>query len=411
VITGLVTFGILFVNLAGCGDSSTDPPPDPGNESNDRITIINDEEELAERVTDVNEEVPIDPPGGFRNPGMRTSARPFTLELLSEVQPPTVGGEVLQATAVAIRGDFAIVSYNMRGAQYLGAIDVIEIRSGQNPVLRSSATFEDTDVNAVSFDASFVYAAEATGDASFEYPAVLETITLEGGKLRLRDNGRIQLTSFAGTSAYSTDDRIFATSGDGGGLFVIDSQSLALIQSFPLHDARWVHVADGRVAVAQGTPGQLSIYDEATLGLIDTFSFEGANVPESKTTVEIVGGKAFVAGGPDGVQILSVMTGSALGNVPRPDPAALGLDPSVVVTNAVTADDDLLFISNGEAGVYVAQADESFANNNSETPQNLALLGKLRFENLQSVNHVTLKAGKLVIASGLGGLKIVRVGE
>jgi hypothetical protein len=407
----LITLGFDVLSLAGCGDSSTDPPSDE-NESDGRIFITNDEEELARRVTDINEDVPIDPPDGARGPGtagVEAAGRPFSLELLSEIEPPSAGGEILQATSVAIKGDFAITSYNMRGAEYLGAIDVIEIRSGQNARLRSSATFEATDVNAVCLDNDWVYAAEATGDLSFEFPAILEAIRLEGGKLRLDENDRVTLTSYAGTGAYSTADRVYATSGDAGGLSVFDSASLTLVQSFPLHDARWAHVNGGRVVVAQGTPGQLSVFDEASLSLLNTFPFNGANVPESKTTVEPVGGKAFVAGGPQGVQIVSVMSGTLLGDVPRPDPASLGLDPSVVVTNAVTADDDLLFISNGEAGVYVAQADENFAASGSETPQDLTLLGQLRFDDLQSVNHVTFKSGKLVIASGLGGVKVVRV--
>jgi len=35
--------------------------------------------------------------------------------------------------------------------------------------------------------------------------------------------------------------------------------------------------------------------------------------------------------------------------------------------------------------------------------------GKLRFGNLQSVNHVALQSGLLIVTAGLGGLKIVQV--
>jgi hypothetical protein len=39
------------------------------------------------------------------------------------------------------------------------------------------------------------------------------------------------------------------------------------------------------------------------------------------------------------------------------------------------------------------------------------MLGKLRFANLQSVNHVAYSSqdGYLIIAAGLGGLKMVKV--
>ena len=50
----------------------------------------------------------------------------------------------------------------------------------------------------------------------------------------------------------------------------------------------------------------------------------------------MAGGKAFIAAGSGGLQVLSIHSGALVGSVPRPDPAALGLDPSVVVTNAVS---------------------------------------------------------------------------
>ena len=80
----------------------------------------------------------------------------------------------------------------------------------------------------------------------------------------------------------------------------------------------------------------------------------------------------------------------------------------MVVTNAVSVDDDLMFISNGEAGVYVAEASSRFDGNNCD-PQNITMLGKLRFDDLQSANHVDYKSGYLYVAAGLGGVKVVRV--
>ncbi len=95
--------------------------------------------------------------------------------------------------------------------------------------------------------------------------------------------------------------------------------------------------------------------------------------------------------------------------MPRPDPAALGLDPSVVVTNAVTVDEDLMFISNGEAGVYIAAGDAEFASTPCAATLNITMRGHLRFDDLQSVNHVDYENKRLLIAAGLGGLKIVKV--
>jgi hypothetical protein len=265
-------------------------------------------------------------------------------------------------------------------------------------------------VNSVTFNDGYVYTAGATGDGAFPYPAVCEVLGLQGVSLILEGNQRAPLTSYAGTSAVFWGSRVYTTSGDNGALSVFDSASLVPQDSFDLHDARWVDVNDGKVVVVQGTPGRISVYDEATMTLENTFPFAGANVAESKSTVQVIGGKAIIAAGDNGVQVLSLATGNVLGYVPLPNPADLGLDPSVVVTNAVSAEGNLLFISNGEAVVYVAQVmGTTFDQDWGETPQTITVLGKLRFSALQSVNHVAYKDGLLIVASGLGGLKVVRL--
>ena len=159
----------------------------------------------------------------------------------------------------------------------------------------------------------------------------------------------------------------------------------------------------------QGTPGQISVFDEGNLALLNTFPFADGDVPESKSTVQVLGEKASIAAGTGGVQVLSINTGNVVGTVPLP--FVSDLDPSVVVTNAVSADGKLVFMSNGEAGVCLAEAAEKFNKIGSETSQEISLFGRLRFNDLQSVKHVEYRRGVLFVAAGLGGLKIVKVEE
>jgi outer membrane protein assembly factor BamB len=406
--------GMVALVHAGCADSTA--PPD---QSNDRVAIVNDVATLAARMTYYDDDVPIIG-SGVGYPALATSGpslsvqspagvAAFRLTLRAQVAPPSIDGQVLQATSVAIVGDLAVVSYNMRGEQYLGAIDVFDISNKNKPVLRSEALFHNTDVNAVSTYGGLVVAAEATGDAGFASPAVVEVMQLAGNYLVLDGAWRLPLTSYAATSAVVSGNTAYATSGDGGALFAFDPSPSSSATSITLHDARWVAVDGGKVVVVQGTPGKIAVFNETTLAPVGTFPFTGADIPESKSTVDFVGGKAFIAAGSGGVQVLSASTGKVVGSVPRPDPAALGLDPSVVVTNAAAADDDLLFISNGEAGVYVAQGSKAFKDTGSETTQQITMLGKLQFGSLQSVNHVAYRNKNLIIAAGLGGLKIVQV--
>jgi hypothetical protein len=414
-LTALVALGHL-----SCSDASG-----PGNQANDRISITNNAGVLAARVTYFDDSIPLDTVGvGYSAPAQLGSApinrssaasqATFNLSLKAEVAPPSIGGQMLQATSVSIVGNLAVVSYNMVGNPYLGAVDVIDVTNKNQPVLTSEALFQNTDVSAVTTSGTNVYLAEATGDTGFAAPAVFEVVKLVGNQLVLTGNKRTGLSSFAATSVAS-GTRVYATSGDAGSLFMLDPTLFTVTSSIPLHDARWVAVGGGKVAVVQGTPGKLSVYNESNMSVVGSWAFAGANVAQAKSQAQLVGGKAFIAAGDSGVQVLSASTGTKVGAVARPNPDSLGLSPSVVVTNSIAIDQDLMFISNGEAGVYLAQGSQVFSATGSEIQQTITMRGKLRFGSLQSVNHVAYSAGGpgnpglLIIAAGLGGLKIVQV--
>ena len=412
---------LAFLSFA-CVDATG--PAGPGNQANGRISIVNDAATLGSQVTYFDDSIPIDGSGvGYPSAPASSLASSFSLvapaasapspklKLKAEVASPTAGGQVLQATSVSMVGSLAVVSYNMIGNPYLGAVDVIDINPGGQPTLTSRAVFQNSDISAVFASGVSVYVAEATGDTGFQSPAVFEVMQLVGNNLVLNGNRRKGLTSYVATGVTASGTRAYATSGNTGALFVIDPVTLAPLDTIPLHDARWVTVGGGKIVVVQGTPGQISVFNESTLAPLGTFAFKGADIAESKSTVELAGGKAFIAAGDSGVQVLSATTGAVVGSVPRPNPDSLGLSPSVVVTNSASVDADLLFISNGEAGVYLAQGTQAFSATGSETQQTITMLGKLRFANLQSANHVAYSANNkyLIVAAGLGGLKIVQV--
>ncbi len=396
-------------------------PPTPLNQSNGRISITNDAASLNGRIKRTWKEVPIVPDvlalsSASGSHGLLLSPLPdiplaasVTLTLVAEVAPPTVAGQVLQASSVAIKGDFAYVSYNTRGEPYHGAIQVFDIGDADKPILVSEAIFLDSDIHSLAFEGNYVYAIQGTGGISLDTPAGFEVIRSKNGRLSLDGNTRVALPSFAGTGVVVSGNSIYATSGNNGGLYVFDTKSFSQKQQASLSDARWVDMEGTRVVVVQGgiPSGQISVFDKKSLALLNTFNFTGADIPESKSTVQVLGGKAIIAAGNGGVQILSIHTGTVVGTVPLPKDT--GLDSSVVVTNSVAAAGKLLFISNGEAGVYLSEAVDEFKATASEEPQDITLLGKLRFDALQSVNHVAFDGDTLFVAAGLGGLKIVKV--
>lgn len=327
---------------------------------------------------------------------------------------------ILQATSVSMKGNHAIVSYSMIDVPYLGAIRLYH-KHFEFPFLRSQALFRDTDIHAVSVSGNTVYAVGASEPGVLPDPALLEVVGLLGTRMVLEGNNRLGLMSYTGTSVIhdNINHKIYMTSGNSGGLTVVDDASFTVDSQTAIDDARWVHFEESTdtLVVAEGccglsTDGQISVYDiNGGVPIFqNTFGFAGADIPESKSTVEVVGKKAIIAAGSEGVQVISTVTGSVLASIPIPTAAESGIaDPNLRVANAVSVDDDLMFISFGVAGVYVAQADEDLEDSGPEGPVNLTLHGKLAFDNLESVNHVAFKEKHLYIAAGLGGLKIVRV--
>lgn len=393
---------VVLALFVGCAkDSTVDPPAGTPDQTDGRTTVINDEARLAERMTITSADVPVIPSGTEK------ISTAFSLKQIAQIASPAVKGRTLQATAVVLSNKFAYVSYNMAGSDYLGAIDVIQLKSYANPSLRSEATFTDTDVSCVCANDSYVYLATATGNPESESPSVVEAIAISGNKLNLSKTLRRVLSSYVATSVSTHNGRVYVTTGNTGGLYTLSADALEIESFVPLDDARWVDTDGSAFAVAQGMPGRITLFDQAAKSGLGTFPFNGAGIAESKSTVRVIGGKALIAAGDGGVQLMNLADGTIVGSLPRL--VVPGLDPGRSVTNAVDGARKHLFISNGEAGVYVAEASSTLEDLTGKAPVNLTMLGKLQFDKLQSVNHVAFDGEFLVVAAGLGGVKIVVV--
>lgn len=410
-----VVFLVAAGSMLGC--LRTDERPK--DQSSSRVSITNDEVSLEERVTRAGSQIPVDSVapagvsslrfgGGLAKPRQQTATNlEVELTLVAEISPPSIDGHKLQATSVVIQGTDAFVSYNMRGEPFLGAIDVFDIKNPSRPELKSSVTFVDSDIHAVSIHSGKIYAAQGTGASEFSTPAALEVFQTKQGKLVLDGSRRVDLPSFAATSMSGQGNSVYVTTGDGGGVYKISRDDLSVESSVDLHDARWVDSTDKLIVVVQGTPGQISVFD-LDLAPLASHPFSGGDIPESKATIEVFGNWAFVAGGSGGTVIFDLGVGEVVATIPPP--SVSGLAPSVVVTNAVSVDEDLIFMSNGEAGVYVTVLARKIGGASSDDIQNTpGVTGRLRFEDLASVNDVAFRKESLFVAAGLGGVKIVQV--
>ena len=408
-----VAGGLLTVTLVttGCWDGTAPVgPAAPEAASEPRFELIEDEARLAARVTPRAVELTID--AGVLQSGPAVHAalaaragNDDRFTLVAEVRPPAIDGDSLEATHVSMVGSRAYVSYGKAGSKNIGAIDVFDVSRPAEPVLKASARFSDADIFTLTAGGNALYCGENSSDPAFASSAVVERVRLDGGRLS-QSTIRSSLTSYATTGVDVHGDRLFVTTGDDGGMSVLDERTLDVIASDPFTDARDVDRGGSWLVAVQGQPGRLRVYDSQTLNLVDVVDLGGLSIPESKATVLIDAGYAFVSLGDGGTGIVDLRTSSGagatlVGTVPRP--LLPGVVPEAAVTNAVTVLGNNLIHANGGAGVWVTDTKHL-----QQTPI-FTPLGRIAFEDGVSANFVAAKGQMLFVAAGRGGLKIVRV--
>jgi hypothetical protein len=398
--------------LAACSDPDPVPRGCDGQpvtvQSKGEVAVYSDRCALERQMVRTHEDVPIDPPLQMLRQGLVAAAPPSaTLTLLATVSPPVVRGMTLQAASVTLRNDYAVVSYMIRGEPAAGGLDVIDTSREDRPELISRATFDYSDITAADFDEGYVWFVGATPNQEPLAPAFLQAMRMHRGVLDTTGTERAAMLSYVGTSvSVANQAEIYATSGSQGSFVSYSYASGSFVKRWEhsMQGARGVHYRADRIAVVTGVPGSLSVYNKTTGAALGTYSVSGADVAEAKTTVEVADQKAFIAAGTAGVQVLNLNSGQLVASLAPPNAASLGLSPSVVVTNGVSVDGNLVFACNGEAGISVASGASTI-----DSGGTLTMLGQLRLGDANSANHVAFRGRYLMIATGLGGLKIVKV--
>ena len=326
--------------------------------------------------------------------GKTTNAGDFPLVLVAEVAPPVYNGKTLRATHVAIEGNYAYVSYNTEGETYLGAIEVLNITNPNAPQLVMQAILPNTDVSSVRYDNGKLYIAGAKDiyASGASTPAFVGSMTLSGGMLTNVLQQTV-LTGKVGTDVTSSSSKYYAVSGATGILAQLSKTSQQVEVSIPLNDLRALGYNNNKVVVLSGTQG-VKIYDANGLNLITSFA-TSSDVADAKRTIDFIDGKLLVSEGYNGVGVYNLSTGAKLQKLAVPTQVP-NTNPVDIVSNAVSVNSGRVFVANGGAGIYVYIPE----NNNLQLKGSLDLKG--------SSNFVMSKGEYIFVATGAGGLKIIK---
>ena len=118
-----------------------------------------------------------------------------------------------------------------------------------------------------------------------------------------------------------------------------------------------------------------------------------------KITIDFYNNNVLVAEGKRGLKAYNIDNGSNTATIELP--TVTGVDQNEVVTNAVTVAKEHVFMANGAAGLAVHDLKDGISN--------IKKTGTLEIDG--SVNYVESSEGYIFVASGTGGLKILKIIE
>jgi len=320
------------------------------------------------------------------------------LALTAEISAPTYNGLTLRATHVAVQGTLAYVSYNYEGDKYLGAIDVIDITDPNKPKLVQSAIFPDTDISSLCYADGYLYLVGAKDSYSDNGtgPAVLMKMKLNSGNLS-DDIQLTGMTGYVGTDVKTADNYVYAVSGSNGVVGAYTSSDNKLQASLALSDLRAVGVNNGQIIAFQN--GAINVLNPTTLTKISGFS-TSTDVDQAKRTIDFYSNSVLASEGAHGVGVYNLSTGAKINTIPVATVTDPTINASEVVSNAVSINNEHIFVANGAAGVTVHKIVSSKIDNLVDFG-NLVLAG--------SANFVISSNGYVFVADGSGGLKILQI--
>lgn len=371
--------------------------------------------------------------------GARSIAPPQdTFKLIAQVEPPSVGGQLLGATSIVIIKDKAYVTYNLRGEDHKGAVDIIDIANPKKPELLQTLAFKDMDVNGAYVRNNYLYLIggmdylhltalvdEATDQAhnSDDFAvnkAIIERFRLDSGLLTqesIKESLLTWLPGYQTTSIYSPpafdDGKIYVTAGDheNAGVFVLDAETLKVTSQQTFDDAKYLHISDAAVqptiAVLKGSKtgadgylGYERLVEDSDFKL-SFLNIGSVNTNETKNTVFLYSDIAYLGLGAGGMKAFDLNTKS---ETPVYTVGADEFDEANdIVCNAVSTDAKYIYLAAGEGGLWIAPRDSA------GPAGDLAIYSSISFGIDKSANFVYTdpKNHLVFVAGGEAGLVII----
>ncbi len=407
----LILFAALLLAGTGCKKIGEQPPvTSPNDIVLKDMLICNNRDELNKRIS-FTENGPSyifgDTTGKTKKSSKGTLSSSVTINLIARLSPPEYEGEVLQASHIRIADHYAYVTYNTQGPRYLGGVDIVDISSPYYPELVSSVIFINQETNkgkdvssvdvknassATSNTLLWITGADETSDSAFVERYELNS----SNQFSSAQSVNFSLKGYVGNDVRYYNDKLYVTSGTGGGLTILDNQ-MKEVNFMNIENARSVDVNNDFEIALGGNPGHL--YNPGNWDK----EIGGATDPEAKSILRLYNKFALVGLGQDGLKCYDISSdtpSTVISALPAPT-VPEDKSPLDYVTNGVSVTDNgWVYVANGAGGLDVAKIDSD---------GKLTWMGNVDLE--ASVNFVEANGEYVFVARGVLGLKILKVTE
>ena len=411
----LLLLTAVFIIVSSCSDDNDDTQQTEQTEIiAEGVSINNNLAELASRVTSKNSLVLIEDIPSSVSTKVKSINEKFDIDytknyvftLKAEVEAPSVDGESVQATHVMISttDKLAFVSYNTKGIEYNGGVEVFDITDEDNPILKAQALFSDVDFSSVDYYDGVIYLAGALDPASdgysFESPAVLITMGFSSSNEITAVLETVDIPSYVATDVVVDADHVYVTSGSDGKLSILEnSDGYSVLDEIDIADARSLSLNTDNIYVLGAAQKVIRSFQKSDFTELASTSVDYMITTDSKTEIDVTDNYILAALNESGLDIRNI-DGTLKEHFDRPITSEDGIDEDYV-TNSVSLNDELLVIGNGGAGVYIG----------AMVPENddvVSMLGSMDLDG--SANFVKSEGDYIFVAAGTGGLKIITIG-
>ncbi|GEM_PF-2655024 len=381
----------------------------------ERIQINNNSVALSNRVTTLNQEIGIrqDPFEVTTVAGPDLGTKNFIspkFDLKAEIPSPDKFTQNLSASFILIEGDYAFVSYHIRGATYGGGFEVLNIANPSSIQILSQVIYQDTDINAIAIDdednregsAFSIYLAGANRKG-----ALVERMRFVDGEIIAESNETLQLEGVNANGLIRTESLLYVTvggrSGDGG-LIAIDLRSGARnftqIARDGFSDAKSIVAEDTKknkkfYVLQGGSNAHIFKYKIQDDGIKKekSYSIGSISTLDGKNSLSLRGDLLFAALSEKGVKVFDkddIDDGEEF-------TASIANLGGSGLSNGITADEDHVYIANGKSGVFIADIPSK--------KEGFVVNGTLDMNG--SANYVVANENVILIANGIGGVKAI----